>query len=142
MIITRKHVISFVFLAIFSIIQVASLASFAHPALADDALFNSQTGVNEIGSVYGNQKTDIRVVIVNIIQVILGFLAIIFLGLTIFAGFRYMTAAGNQDQTKKAIGQIRDAVIGLVIVLASWTITIYIIRYISRSVNNNINLGV
>jgi uncharacterized membrane protein YjgN (DUF898 family) len=142
MIITRKHIASFIFLAIFSIIQLVSIASFAHPVLADDALFNSQIGVNEIGSVYGNQKTDIRVVVVNIIQIVLGFLAIIFLVLIVFAGFRYMTAAGNEDQTKKAVAQIRDAAIGLFIVLASWTITIYIIRYISRSVNNNINLGI
>ena len=140
--ITRKHVYSFIFLAIFSIIQFISLAAFAQPALADDSLFNNQIGVNEIGKVYGDQKTDIRVVIVKIIQVVLGFLSILFLVLTLFAGFRYMTAAGNEDQTKKAIAHIRDSVIGLIIVLSSWAITIYIIRYISRAVNNNVNLGI
>ena len=139
MIITRKHVFSFIFLAIFSLIQIMTIAFFARPALADENLFNNQVGITDIGNVYGNQKTDIRVVIVNIIQVILGFLAIIFVALTVFAGFRYMTAAGNESQTEKALAQIKDSVIGLIIILASWTITIYIIRWISRSVNNNIN---
>lgn len=141
MIITRQHIFSFIFLAIFSTIQLITFASLAQPALADQAgtLFNSQTGVNEIGKVYGSQQTDIRVIIANIIQIVLGFLAIIFLVLVLYAGFRYMTAAGNEEQTKKAVTQIRDAVIGLIIVLISWSVTEYIIRWLSYAVDNKVN---
>ncbi|MEI6529230.1 MAG: hypothetical protein WCN88_02375 [Candidatus Falkowbacteria bacterium] len=132
MAITKKHVISFLFLAIFSVIQIVVFASSAHQARADEALFNSQTGISDIGKAYGNQDgknvTDIRVIIGKIIQVVLGFIAAIFLALVIFAGFRYMTAAGNQDQTKKAVGQIRDAVIGLIVVLAAWGITTFVLN--------------
>lgn len=142
MIITRQHIFSFIFLAIFSTIQLITFASLAQPALADNSLFNGQTGINEIRKVYGGQQTDIRVVIANIIQIVLAFLAIIFLVLTLYAGFRYMTAAGNEDQTKKAVAQIRDAVIGLIIVLISWSITYYIILWISRAVDNKVNLGI
>ena len=134
MIITRQHVFSFIFLAIFSTIQLITFASLAQPALADPSLFNSQTGINEIGKVYGNQQTDIRVVIANIIQIVLGFLAIIFLVLTLYAGFRYMTAAGNEEQTKKALSQITDAVIGLVVVIASWALVSFIIRMLSLAI--------
>lgn len=136
--ITRKHVVSFIFLAIFSVIQLITLASLAQPVLADEALFNSQAGINEIGNVYGNNKTDVRVIIANFIKVILGFLAAIFLVLIVFSGFRYMTAAGNEDQTKKAVAQIRDAVIGLLIVIASWALTAFILRLLSRAVANNV----
>lgn len=136
MAITKKHVISFLFLAIFSVIQIVVFASSAHQARADEALFNGQTGINEIGQAYGNNKdgkavTDIRVIIGKIIQVVLGFIGAIFLALVIFAGFRYMTAAGNQDQTKKAVGQIRDAVIGLIVVLAAWGVTTFVLNAMS-----------
>lgn len=144
MIITRKHIFSFVFLSLFGFLQLASLGLFVQPAKADDALFNSQIGITEIGNTYGkgpnNAPTDIRVVIVNIIQIILGFLAVIFLVLTVYAGFRYMTAAGNDDQTKKAISQITSATIGLLIILASWVLTSAIIRYLSRAVNNSVQI--
>lgn len=89
---------------------------------------------NEIGGVYGNQKIDIRVIIARIITIVLGFLAVIFLGLTIFAGFRYMTAAGNEEQTKKAISQIKDAVIGLIVVIASWALVSFIIRMLAGAI--------
>jgi preprotein translocase subunit SecG len=138
MVITRKHVFSFIFLAIFSTIQLITFASLAQPVLADNSLFSGQTGINEIGKVYGSQQTDIRVVVANIIQRVLEFLAIIFLVLVLYAGFRYMTAAGNEDQTKKAVTQIRDAVIGLIIVLISWSVTEYIIRWISYAVDNKV----
>lgn len=144
MAITKKHVISFIFLAIFSLIQVVVFASAVQTAHADEALFNGQTGMTEIGQVYGNNKdgkavTDIRVIIGKIIQVVLGFLAVIFLALIVYAGFRYMTASGNQDQTKKAVAQIRDAVIGLVIVLAAWAITTFILNAMSWATGGSPN---
>ncbi len=144
MIITRKRVISFVFLSLFGLLQFAGFAFFAKPVSADEALLNSQVGIREISGTYGkgpgNPPTDIRVIIVNIIQVILGFLAVIFFGLVIYAGFQYMTAAGNDDQTKKAISQITNATIGLLIILVSWILTTALIRYLTRAVNNSVQL--
>jgi len=144
MIITRKHLLSFVFLALFSFLQLAGLPLLTQSAKADETFFNSQIGINEIGNTYGKAQgstpTDIRVIIVNIIKILLGFLAAIFLVLIVYAGFRYMTAAGNDDQTKKAISQITSAVIGLLIVLASWVLTSAIIRYLTRAVNNSVQI--
>jgi hypothetical protein len=140
MVITKKHFISFVFLAIFSVIQILALFPFTNKALADDALFNNQQGMNDVGAVFGNQKTDLRVTAARMITIALGFLAIIFFALTLFAGFRYMTSAGNQEQTKKAIAQIRDSVIGLLIVLAAWALSSYLLRTLSRAVANKVNL--
>lgn len=110
------------------------LVSIAGPVSADTSLVGSQVGVSEIGSVYGNNKLDIRIIIARIIVLVLQFLAAIFLGLTLFAGFRYMTAAGNEDQTKKAVSQIKDSVIGLIIVLSSWALATFIIRTLDLSI--------
>lgn len=141
MIITRKHFFSFVFLLIFSLLQLASFFLFSQPAKADQALLNSQIGISNIANTYGKgggqAPSDIRVVVVNIIEVLLGFLGIIFFVLILTAGFRYMTAAGNDDQTKKAISQITSATLGLLIVIASWLLTSAIIRYFARAVNGS-----
>lgn len=58
----------------------------------------------------------------TIVQAILGFLGIIFLGLTIYGGFKYMTAAGNQNQVDDAIKTIRNAIIGLILVMSAYGI--------------------
>ena len=107
------------------------------PVLADASLLNSQVGVTDVASAYGNNNLDIRTIIARIIVIVLQFLGVIFLGLTIFAGFRYMTAAGNEEQTKKAVSQIKDSVIGLVIVLASWVLVTYILRALNWSVTGS-----
>ena len=64
--------------------------------------------------------------VANIIGVILGFLALIFLVLTIMAGFKWMTAGGNDEEVKKAQTSLKNAVIGLVIVLAAYAITYFV----------------
>ncbi|MDI3496158.1 MAG: Type secretion system pilin [Patescibacteria group bacterium] len=71
-------------------------------------------------------KVEIGQIAARGIQVILGFLAIIFLSLTIVSGFRWMTAGGNEETIKKAQGTITSAIIGLVIVLAAYTITYFV----------------
>lgn len=62
------------------------------------------------------------------LQTILSFLAIIFLVLTLLAGFKWMTAQGNEEQIKKASASIKAAIIGLIIVLAAYTITWFIFK--------------
>ena len=135
--ITKKHVFSLFFLLIFGVIQFVVFSLAVKPAQADESLFNNQVGISEIGQTYGNKKTDVRIIITRLILIVLSFLAVIFLALIIYAGFRYMTAAGNQDQVTKAVSQIRDATIGLLIIFASWALTFYILQWISRAVANN-----
>lgn len=134
--IAKKQVFSFVFLVIFGLVGLSA----ALPARADQTLINSQVGLNDVGSVYGNTAPeDIRITIAKIINIVLGFLGVIFVGLTIFAGFQYMTAAGNEEKTKKALGLIKNAVIGLVIILMSWMITRFTIRQLGRTVNGAVD---
>ncbi|HLD21360.1 MAG TPA: pilin [Patescibacteria group bacterium] len=66
-------------------------------------------------------------VVINIISITLGILSVIAVSLIIYGGFLWMTAAGNQEQVKKAIGILKAAIIGVLIIIASWGITLYII---------------
>lgn len=62
------------------------------------------------------------------VQTILSLLGIIFLGLTLTAGFQWMTAGGNEDQISKAQKTLKAAIIGLIIVIAAYTITFFIFK--------------
>lgn len=139
---TRKYLLSLLLVMLLGGLQIAIFNFSAQPALADESLLENQEGVEDMKNAFGwgEENPDVRVIIANIIKIILGFLGIIFVSLMIFAGVRYMTSAGNEDQAKKSLSQIKDAVIGLAIVLTSWVITTTVIRYITRAVNNNTQL--
>ena len=62
------------------------------------------------------------------------FLGIIFLVLLIIAGFKYMTASGNEEQVKSALKHITQAVIGLVIVLSACGISYWILIRIRAAI--------
>jgi hypothetical protein len=62
----------------------------------------------------------------SIIGTALSFLGVIFLLLTITGGIMWMTAGGNTEQVGKAKNLITSAIIGLVIVFASYALTSFI----------------
>ncbi|MBU0898153.1 MAG: hypothetical protein ABIJ83_02220 [Patescibacteria group bacterium] len=57
---------------------------------------------------------------------VLSFLGVIFLILTIYGGFTWMLARGNEQKSEKAKKIIADSIIGLIIVLAAYAITVFI----------------
>ncbi len=61
---------------------------------------------------------------------LLAFLGVIFLILMIYGGYQWMTAAGNEQQVEKAKNIIRDAIIGLIVVLAAYGITYTIYNFL------------
>ena len=61
-------------------------------------------------------------IIGTVVSIFLGFLGTIFIILTIYAGFTYMMAQGNEDKVKKALDILRAALIGLAIVVGSYGI--------------------
>ena len=68
----------------------------------------------------------------SIISVVIGLLGVIFLILTIYGGFLWMTAAGNEKQVEKAKNIISRAAIGVVIVLAAYAVTYFILKLLPR----------
>lgn len=72
--------------------------------------------------------TDPRLIVANIIRVVLGFIGTIFFALTVYAGFLWMTAGGNDDKIEKSKSLLYQAVIGLIIILSAYSITSLAIR--------------
>ncbi|MDO8581811.1 MAG: Ig-like domain-containing protein [bacterium] len=75
----------------------------------------------------GLATTDFRVLIGNIIRIFLGLLGTIAIVLILYAGFMWMTAAGNEEKIEKAKKILTNAVIGLAIILSAYAITSFII---------------
>jgi len=73
-----------------------------------------------------NIPQDIPTTIGKIVGAGLAFIGIIFFILMIYGGFTWMMARGNEQEVEKAKDLIIAAVIGLIIVLAAYAITVYV----------------
>lgn len=92
----------------------------------------SEGGLNDIAPVYDqtgapSADDDIRIIAARLIRVVLGLLGIIALVIIIAAGFRWMTANGDEEKVTESRKQLTNAVIGLIIILASFAIATFII---------------
>ena len=63
----------------------------------------------------------------NIINVVLGFLGIVFLVLLLYAGFMWMTAQGDEKKVDKARTMISQSIIGLIIIVAAFAISNFVL---------------
>ncbi len=112
------------------LIAVLVLLGVANTVLAGAGIsekFNSSLMDTAIQT--GHVPTDynsIEDVIAIAIKTFLGLLGIIFLVLTIYAGYNYMMARGNEQEVEKAKGTLQHVIIGLIIVLSAYAITIFI----------------
>ena len=90
-------------------------------------------GVDKIGKTAfdENGKPDhIIDIVAMIIKVFLGFLGIIFVVLLVLAGFKWMTASGEEEKVREARDQILTSIIGILIVLASYAIAHFVLNKI------------
>ncbi|MFA5184543.1 MAG: hypothetical protein WC456_03380 [Patescibacteria group bacterium] len=62
----------------------------------------------------------------QIIGLILSFVGVLFLGLMIYAGIKWMTANGNDQTVTEAKHMIINASIGIIIVFAAYAITAFL----------------
>ncbi len=72
-------------------------------------------------------STDPRTMASSLIKVILGFLGILAVIIILIGGFKWMTAAGNDEQIDEARKIIIAGIIGLVIILAAWGIANFVL---------------
>lgn len=88
-------------------------------------IFRGSAGFTDIGG----EDSAVNIV-ATVIQIALGLLGIIFLILIIISGYKWMTAGGNEDQVTKAKANLKNAIIGMIIVLASYAVTWFIFKYL------------
>ncbi len=69
----------------------------------------------------------------KVLKAVLSILGVIFLILMIFAGFNWMTSNGNEEKVKKSTGTIKAAIIGLIVVIAAYIITIFVFQSVDMT---------
>jgi len=69
----------------------------------------------------------------KIIKAALSLLGTVFFALTVYAGILWMTASGNTEQVEKATNILKTATVGLLIVLAGYGLTVFILYIILSS---------
>jgi hypothetical protein len=115
------------------------LVGFFQAANADSTLWNLQEGKTNLATSFNQSTpTDIRLIVVRIINVFLSFLGLIMVILILLAGFNWMTSRGEEEVVNKAKAQIKTAVIGLVIVLCSYVIVHFVVDTINKEVFKNV----
>jgi len=140
---------------IFTVIIILMFSFFATPigVLAEDPSFSPPSGsdtspVKSLLQDAGNaakynvkdvndQKITLSSVTGGIIKIFLSILSIIFIALLIYGGFLWMNARGNAEQVTKAQDLIKDAVIGLVIVIGAYAITYFVLFMLARDYIQN-----
>lgn len=117
---------------IFSLALFFTMFSFGAKADGLGDAFAEKGPLNNIagGAGYKSDGETLEGQIGNIIQIVLSFLGVIFLGLIIYAGFLWMTAQGDQAKVVKAKDIMERAVIGLVVVVSAYAISSYVLQSI------------
>lgn len=104
-------------------VVAALLAVLVVPAVA---AAQTSYSIENVGGSVGLGTSDLKQTVVNVIQWVLGVLALVAVLMIIVGGFQWMTAAGNDERIDKAKKIISAAVIGLIIVLLAWAIVIFV----------------
>ncbi len=119
---TKKLMTAFVM----GLTLVASAGTFVSTASAQSVTADT-FGVSQIKAT-GLPDRDFRIVVSNIIKALLGLIATVMVVIMLYAGFLWMTAGGNEDQTAQAKAWITGSAIGLAIILMAYALTSFIIN--------------
>lgn len=118
-------------LALAPMIASAEVTIGTNPFQRAQDTISGSAGVQAGAGLGSGQTASLPTIIGRVINVILGFLGIILLFYVLMAGFKWMTAGGNSKQTDEAKDMIKNAVIGMVIIVAGFAISNFVIQQLS-----------
>lgn len=74
----------------------------------------------------------IESVIGSIIQVFLSVFGVVFLSLIVYGGYIWLKAQGREEEVKRAKDTIRSAIVGIIITLAAYTISYFVLQALTQ----------
>ncbi len=75
----------------------------------------------------------LSVIIADAIQILLGFVGVLFFLYALYAGYVWMTSGGDAEKIKKAKALLINAAIGILLVMTAYSITYFIARTIESA---------
>ena len=136
---SKKIFIALLFIMVFA--MVSSFVIYSNAALAGSLLENINAGLRATGGAAGFNTTEaagggqsqLMTTVGTVIKAFLTLLGIVFLVIIIWAGFNYMLSRGDTKKAESARGMILTATIGLIIILAAYAITTFVITTIGSA---------
>lgn len=130
--IVKKIIIPFLSI-IFIIIPVFA---FAQGFLEDGFMSTEKIAINAGYSATSTDaaQADLIDTIVNYVAIALGFTGTIIVLIIMYSGWIYITSEGNQEKITESLKWLKNAFIGLVIILGAYALTAFALRSILESV--------
>lgn len=89
---------------------------------------DAQNFLNEANKGAGVEQTDVYTISARIVKVGLTVVGLVFFILIFYAGFKWLTARGEEESIKKAQDTIIASIIGLMIVVGSYAATNFVVN--------------
>jgi len=99
----------------------------ALPALAADLGGTVNTGLG-YSSVVGWGTRELRETIMQIVNIIMGFLGVLAVIIILLGGFKWMTAGGNEDKVAEAKKLIIAGIVGMAIIIGAYAIAAFVVQ--------------
>ncbi|PIR78084.1 MAG: hypothetical protein COU28_03570 [Candidatus Magasanikbacteria bacterium CG10_big_fil_rev_8_21_14_0_10_36_16] len=116
--------------------------TFVHAAnsIQDSINAQDQAFAGQGGAKLGNPQ-DPRIIVANIIRVFLTFVGTLATAYLVYGGYLYMTSAGNETRSGNASKIMLFSTLGILIVLTSYSITLFIYKVYLSSIEPTVGLG-
>lgn len=100
-----------------------------------------ELGIESLDRVLLLKSTNPIIIVTRLINYALLLLGALAVSLIIYAGFVWMTSGGNDEKITQAKKILTNAVIGLIIILSAWGITIFIINKLLSATGSGFSNG-
>ncbi len=113
---------------VFLIVLVALF--FALPSLAYNFVADSGLNATAEEAGYDLDAQNREKIMSTSINIVLSLVGVIFIGLMIYGGYTWMTAGGSEEKVKSAKNTITEAAIGLIVVIAAYAISYFVLEFV------------
>tara|TARA_Y100000031_G_scaffold155089_1_gene204713 strand:- start:93 stop:521 length:429 start_codon:yes stop_codon:yes gene_type:complete len=131
----------FLFSFLACLLLFSPVAIFADESEDEEQIHAAQDLLNKTGAAGGYntnpEEANLTVVIAKMIRNVFALLGIVMVVYTVWAGFKWMTAAGDSGQVDEAKNMLKNAVIGMAIMLMAFSIAQFVVGSLSKSVSSS-----
>jgi len=107
------------------LVTLLANASLAFGAITEDMKGGiTNSGINLPGG--GDAEAKAQTIVGQLINAFISLFGVIFMILIIYGGYKWMMASGREEEVSKAKDIIKSAIIGLIIVMASYAISFFV----------------
>ncbi len=116
-------------------ISTLAISAIALPFVALAQEDKVELGLNYATAI-GLGTQDVRTTVSRIINAFMGLLGIVAVVIILLGGFKWMTAAGNEEKVSEAKKLIMSGVIGLIIIMSAYAIAQFVVGAVINGTSN------